>query len=132
MMSAPAPPAVRRHDRGRLNFPPPSSAGYNVGVSIILSAFGVAFAAFCILLAVRIVNRREKWAKWTAAAMLVLGYPLSWGPLLWVDFRGLIPKALHPLTEAVYSPMDWLLMKGPWPVHDLLSWYVRLWIEIKV
>ncbi len=28
----------------------------------------VAFAAFCVWLAVRLVNRRERWTKWTAVA----------------------------------------------------------------
>jgi hypothetical protein len=36
----------------------------------VLVAFCVAFAAFCIWLTVRIVNRRERWAKWTLAATL--------------------------------------------------------------
>jgi hypothetical protein len=30
---------------------------------IVLSAIGVAFAAFWVWLAVRIINRRERWAK---------------------------------------------------------------------
>ena len=31
----------------------------------------VAFAAFSIWLAVRIVNRRERWAMWTAVALVL-------------------------------------------------------------
>ena len=45
---------------------------------MILAALGVAFAASCIWLAVRIVNRRERWAIWTAAA-LVIALPVLWG-----------------------------------------------------
>ena len=45
----------------------------------ILAALGVAFAAFCVWLTVRIINRRERWAKWTLAVMLSLSvlYVLS-------------------------------------------------------
>jgi hypothetical protein len=33
-------------------------------------AAAVAFSAFCMWLAVRIVNRRERWAIWTLAGLL--------------------------------------------------------------
>ena len=38
----------------------------------LLLCLAVAFAAFCVWLTVRIVNRRERWAKWTAAATLLM------------------------------------------------------------
>jgi hypothetical protein len=40
-------------------------------MTIALPALAVAFAAFCVWLAVRIVNRRERWAKWTLAVVLL-------------------------------------------------------------
>ena len=40
-------------------------------MTIILPALGVAFPAVCIWLAVRIFNRREKWAKRTAVGLAV-------------------------------------------------------------
>jgi hypothetical protein len=39
---------------------------------VILAAFGATLAAFAIWLPVRIVNRGERWAKWTAAAVVAL------------------------------------------------------------
>ena len=50
--------------------------------STLLALVGVAFAAFCVLLAVRITNRRERWAKWTAAALLGVPvlYVVGFGP----------------------------------------------------
>lgn len=61
-------------------------------MSIVLSAFGVALAAFCVWLIVRIVNRRERWAKWTLG--LVIGLPVlyvaSFGPACWLTDWGLI------------------------------------------
>jgi hypothetical protein len=41
-------------------------------MAILLPALGVAFAAFCVWLAVRIINRRERWAMWTLATLAVL------------------------------------------------------------
>jgi len=52
-----------------------------------VAIFGIVVAAFCVWLAVRIFNRRERWAKWTLAG-LVLGLPLlyvlSFGPACWL------------------------------------------------
>ncbi|MBI3865464.1 MAG: hypothetical protein HY290_26615 [Planctomycetia bacterium] len=53
---------------------------------IVVSTLAVAFAAFCVWLTVRIVNRKERWAKRTAAGVLGVPvlYVLSFGPLCWV------------------------------------------------
>jgi hypothetical protein len=39
-------------------------------MALALPIFGVAFAAFCVWLVVRIVNRKERWAKWTLATVV--------------------------------------------------------------
>jgi hypothetical protein len=58
-------------------------------ISILLSTLAVAFAAFCVWLTVRIVNRRERWAKWMLAA--VVGgpalYVAGFGPAMWITVR---------------------------------------------
>jgi len=52
-------------------------------MDVLLPALIVGFAACCLWLGVRIVNRRERWAKWTAVAMaLVLCYPGAYFALL--------------------------------------------------
>lgn len=38
-------------------------------MAIVLPALAVSFPAFCVWLAVRIFNRRERWTKWTAIAL---------------------------------------------------------------
>lgn len=38
----------------------------------LLPTLAVALAAFCVWLTVRIVNRRERWAKWALAIALAL------------------------------------------------------------
>jgi cytochrome bd-type quinol oxidase subunit 2 len=54
-------------------------------MSPVLPIVGVAYAAICVWLTVRIVNRREKWAKQTAAvvAFVPILYVLSFGPVCW-------------------------------------------------
>jgi hypothetical protein len=63
-------------------------------MEMILPALAVACAALCIWLTVRIVNRRERWAKWTLAvvAALPMLYVVSFGPACWW------------LSKAVYFP----------------------------
>ena len=39
-------------------------------MTFLFPTLSVAFAAFCVWLTVRVVNRRERWAKWTAIAAI--------------------------------------------------------------
>ena len=61
------------------------SADFGVAFAVL----GVAYAALCVWLMVRIVNRRERWAKWTAVGLVALSvlYVLSSGPMVTVAFR---------------------------------------------
>ncbi len=58
---------------------------------MILTTLAVTFAAFCVWLTVRIVNRKKKpgWRFWTATALVVasIGYPASYGPSKAVWYR---------------------------------------------
>jgi hypothetical protein len=75
---------------------------------LALSISGVAFACFCVWLTVRIVNRRERWAKWTLA--MVVGLPVlyvaSFGPACWFTSRthiGIVnlPTVYRPILSAM-------------------------------
>lgn len=75
-------------------------------MTILLPIVGVAFAAICVWLAVRIVNRRERWAKWTLAAVVGLPvlYVASFGPACWLTDRDVMSGhltwfAYHPLAS---------------------------------
>src|SRR5262245_37647673 len=74
---------------------------------------GVAFASFCLWLAVRIINRREKWAKRTAVGLaLAMIYPLSVGPVCWITSH------MNIGTRAVwviYRPLTWTFAD---PLHS--------------
>jgi len=61
-------------------------------MSFVLPPLAVGFAAFCVWLAVRIVNRQERWAKWMLAAapmLVVFLYPIAY--LLLMDPLWTIP-----------------------------------------
>ncbi|HEY3966866.1 MAG TPA: hypothetical protein VGM05_20055 [Planctomycetaceae bacterium] len=87
------------------------------GMPYVLLALAVAFAAFCVWLGVRIVNRRERWAKWTLAATLSL-------PVLYIFGFGLavrnaavplpiggLPKYAVPKSVSPHAfwPIGWLV-----------------------
>src|SRR5262245_32695841 len=69
-----------------------------------LSIFGVAYAAHCVWVTVRIVNRRERWAKRTLAVTLILPvlYVASFGPACWLVRRNQVD-----MTKAarIYRPL---------------------------
>ena len=98
------------------------------GMDIALTIFAVALAAFVVWLTIRIVNRRERWAKWTLVAVVVVafvGYPMSIGPVRWLVGRGYLPSWTFTTISTVYAPFDWPYI--PQPLDDALSWYCSLW-----
>jgi hypothetical protein len=100
-------------------------------MSIVLTVLATAFAAFCIWLTVRIVNRRERWAKWTAVGSLIgipVLYVLSIGPVFWFQSRGMVPASVNATLDEFYIPVGWVLTYGPKPITDFFDWYLPLWV----
>jgi|SRR5579863_466531 len=85
----------------------------------VLSIVGVAFAAFSVWLTVRIVNRRERWAKWTLATIfgLPLAYVASFGPACALADRGMLPRTT---LDTTFSPCLFLVTDGPNPFGTAL------------
>jgi len=79
-------------------------------MGIVLPTLAVAFAAFCVWLGVRVFNRRERWAKWTAVGLVVmLAYPMGFGPACWVSSRtdtgaGLVAFVYQPVIRIIFEP----------------------------
>jgi len=88
-------------------------------MNVLLPAVAVVFAAFCVWLTVRIVNRRERWAKWTLAASVGLPalYAASFGPACWVGGTGM---------ETLYQPILRGWSRAPEPLGRALYWYANL------
>jgi hypothetical protein len=85
-------------------------AGY---IDVIMPVVLVAFAAFGIWLALRTLNRRERWAKWTALVWMLLGYPLSIGPAWWFSQRIGNPEWMRESLDFVYTPLWTVLLYCP-------------------
>ena len=94
-------------------------------MTTVLTLPAVAFAAFCVWLTVRIVNRRERWAKWTLAA--VVGVPMlyvaTFGPWCWIVSHRAKETGLVSVP-AVFEPLTRSFREGLF--GDALEWYTKL------
>jgi hypothetical protein len=92
---------------------------------LIWSIVGVAVAAFCVWLTVRIVNRKERWAKRLFAWILSVPvlYILSFGPACWITSHMNAGDSALPI---VYWPMT-QVMSASSPAASALHWYARLY-----
>lgn len=93
---------------------------------------GFAFAAFCVWLTVRIINRRERWAKWTLTVVVVVPtlYSLSFGPAYWAcsDGRGRIRDDRGgAIFLHAYSPIIFVYQHQSGLSSDAIGWYLDLW-----
>lgn len=87
----------------------------------VLSALGMIFAAFVVWLGVRILTRRERSAKRIAAvmvAMVVVGYPLSFGPACWI-----MSRTENQMLPTMYMPIGYLISYSPPSISGALSAY---------
>jgi len=101
-------------------------------LNILLPTLAIAFAAFCVWLTVRIINRRERWAKWTLAVTLSLPvlYVASFGLACWLTARSYYATGsddgnAHPVM-IVYWPLGYAGAQGPRAVSRLIFRYAWL------
>ena len=94
-------------------------------MSILLPDLAVAFAAFCVWLGMRIVNRRERWAKRTLAVTfgVPLLYIVSLGPACWLADLDILPK---PRIKSMFTPAVAILNQFPMPIQRIAISYVSL------
>jgi len=99
-------------------------------MSIVLPALAVAFAACCVGLVVRIVNRRERWAILTAVAITVLVvYPLSIGPAIWLRLQKWSPDWAGDAYNVIYAPVIGVYSYSPEPIRTTIYMYAEFWAE---
>ncbi|MBI3862974.1 MAG: hypothetical protein HY290_13870 [Planctomycetia bacterium] len=93
-------------------------------------AFVVAvFAAFCVWLVVRIVNRKERWAMWTLATIvgIPLLYVLSFGPVCRMAGKDVLSPQLTYRFYGIYGPLVHRAMEHESPFGKTLHWWSTLW-----
>jgi len=103
-------------------------------MSIVLFVLPVAFAALCVWLAVRIVNRRERWAKWTLAVTVGVPvlYVLSFGPACWKFSRFDGWENPNEMLAIVYRPIVWIWHERPMPIGGIIDWYANVGATCRV
>src|SRR5262249_39798935 len=80
---------------------------YGPSAEIVVAVIGVAFAASCIFLMIRIIGRRKRpgWRFWmTALFAALLAYPLSVGPVAWLSFHDQLPDWAAAPLDYLFSP----------------------------
>jgi len=98
-------------------------------MNVLFSVLAVAFPSFCVWLGLRILNRRERWAKRLAVGLVAALpiYPLSLGPVCWwladppPDWLGCSP--FPKVAPNIYWPIGWVAEHSPVPVLDAIIWY---------
>jgi hypothetical protein len=70
----------------------------------------------------------------TVAVVLVLAYPLSFGPVLWLATQypggeGFPERIAIPLNR-FYEPLSVTAGNGPPVIRNAIRWYVRRWIDV--
>lgn len=102
-------------------------------MNMILPVLAVALAAFVVWLGVRIVNRRERWAKRTAIGLLAglpLLYLLSFGPAVWLTGRGYyFGRSIDGRMDFVgsfYWPVLWSTVHAPSWLGNAVNWWGSL------
>ena len=90
---------------------------------------GTVSTAIFVWLALRVFNRRERWAKYALIAYLlvIVGYPLNFGPVTWLASRNHLPEFLALPAEYFYRPLAYVSAEGPTPIRRFLFWYAELW-----
>jgi hypothetical protein len=103
-------------------------------MELALLIFGAAFAAIVVWLSVRIVNRHERWAKWTLVATIALPvlYVASFGPTCWLYSRVPFDEDDWVTPDFIYAPVlrVWFYHDGIIP--DAIDWYANVGSAIEI
>jgi hypothetical protein len=65
------------------------------------------------------------WA--TVVLVVVVAYPLSFGPAVWAVNQDWSPVWALTAYERTYAPILWLYEIGPVPIRNALDWYAGFW-----
>lgn len=96
-----------------------------------LASIAAAFAALCLWLTVRIINRRERWAKRMLAAVIAMPvlYVASSGPAVWIFYRLGQPEWAVLPYQYLYNPLHDLSWRFEATGNAFASWCLW-WIEL--
>jgi len=55
----------------------------------------------------------------------LIAYPLSFGPVVWLDYQGHLSGTLKNVVSYFYHPLNYLLIKSE-TAMNLMNWYLGL------
>ena len=75
-------------------------------------------------------SARWPWVVIVGLPVLVIAYPLSYGPISWLGVNGYIAQdsTLRPVLEAIYTPLIWMALREG-VFFDFMEWYLGFWID---
>jgi hypothetical protein len=95
-------------------------------MNIVLTAVGVAFAAFCVWLTVRIVNQRDRWRTRRVVTIVLIALPamyvIGFGPAAWSQDVESVPLWIKNSFVLIYYPLvEHLINENDTAVARLLA-----------
>lgn len=100
---------------------------------LLLPTLAVVFAAICVWLTVRIVNRRKRpgWRFWCSVTVIAaVAYPLSIGPMLYFHTISRPSPWMSTTFGVVYWPLETFIKYSPESVSSLHDRYCYWWIDL--
>jgi hypothetical protein len=75
-------------------------------------------------------NKRPGVTFWGAVTMVVLLvlYPLSIGPVIWLVDRGMLSERFAAPVAIVYFPLEWAVGSSS-AAAQMYAWYASLWMR---
>jgi hypothetical protein len=74
-------------------------------------------------------RKRGGWLWWILMAIaLVIAYPLSLGPVAWLDDRGYLSEPMLQVLTTFYYPIAVIQVTVP-AADAMLDWYLSLFLE---
>ena len=69
-------------------------------------------------------------AFWAAVGLsAAVLYVLSFGPVVWLADRDLLPDTAGPVLHFTYRPLIYANMEAQWAVGHWIQWYAELWVR---
>lgn len=73
------------------------------------------------------------WMWYTLLAVTILvGYPLSVGPVAWLKYYGLLPTVADNILTMIYLPLGLVIELVPDSASELYLQYLGLWVDLEI
>jgi hypothetical protein len=71
--------------------------------------------------------KHRRWLVTALLALTLIGYPLSIGPVMWLERRGLMPAVVARCQDVFYFPLALAVEKSEW-CSSVMESYAHWWI----